>query len=114
MQTSQRDNDMVLACADLVRRTGASAFQIRYSDDEQPVVWMAVAEYPGQKREVAAGFTPVKAMFRLLEALVDGGQCKHCSRPTGVSEDFTTMPAGDLVCWYQYDPELKTFRRGCE
>jgi hypothetical protein len=25
-----------------------------------------------------------------------------------------SMPLNESVCWYQWDPEMKTFRRGCE
>lgn len=105
------------AAVAMVGRTGATNFQIRYSDDEEPVVWMAVGEWDRGGRsvyEVGASIDPMKAMFRLLEHIVDGGQCSHCKRPTGITEDVDDMPLDELVCWYQYDPELKTYRRGCE
>lgn len=122
--------DRMMACVDLIGRTGAQGFQLRYSDDEEPVVWMAVAGYkqagdpksgnPAKRterihHEVGAGMTPDVAAFRLLETLIDGGKCTHCQRPTGVSDDWVgRQPLDDILCWYTYDPELKTFRRGCE
>lgn len=104
------------AAVELIGRTGALNYQIRYSEAEDgvPAVWAAVASYPGDRYEVDAAFDPLQATFRLATRLVDGGQCSHCHRPTGFDEDFGTMPLGDLVCWYQYDPERETFRRGCE
>jgi hypothetical protein len=53
-------------------------------------------------------------VLRLCAQVVDGGRCTHCRRPTGLSEDLDAMPLDRLVCWYQWDPELATFRRGCE
>lgn len=113
-ETELLDDARFLATIDLIRRTGATEFQIRYHDDEQPVVWMAVA---GTKDgwEVDAALNPLKAVWRLVERLVDGGMCRHCSRPAGVSDNWESgMPLSDVICWYIYDPELKTFRRSCE
>jgi hypothetical protein len=105
------------AAVDMIGRTGATSFQIRYSDDEQPTVWMAVAEYQrgeGTYFDAAAGMDPLRAVLRLCELMIDGGFCTHCHKPTGFTEDFDPMPLEEAVCWYQFDPELKTFRRGCE
>jgi hypothetical protein len=117
-EQSPSDDPIFLAGIDLLRRTGQLQFQIRYSDDEEPVVWLAVGMWKGPTRKVvydtAAALHPTKAVLRLCEQVMDGGQCQHCRRPSGFSEDFDAMPMNDLVCWYQYDPELKTFRRGCE
>lgn len=113
MSTPATD-DRLAAAVTMLGRTGAAACQIRYSDDETPVVWIAAARW-GERWEAAAAMTPVAAAIRLLEVVIDGGVCKHCERPTAVSDDFTmTMPLNREVCWYQYDPEMKTFRRGCE
>jgi hypothetical protein len=117
-QPSALDDAKLTACVDLIGRTGSKSFQIRYSDDEKPVVWIAVVEYDRevlQGYECAAALEPVNAAFRLCELLVDGGLCKHCSKPTGVTFDFALpLPMRDTVCWYQFDPELKKFRRSCE
>ena len=108
----------LLAAIDLLKRTGASGMQLRYSDDEEPVIWLTVAAYKRgdeERHEVDAALDPVTATLRLCERLVDGGTCTHCHRPTGLDPDtLDTMPLDELVCWYQYDPELETFRRGCE
>lgn len=111
--TSAMDERMI-ALVGMIGRTGAVGFQVRYDDDEAPTVWNAVALYPAGRWEVAAGRTPVQAIERLTEHLIDGGACTHCGRPTGIVFDIETMPLGDLICWYQWDPELKTIRRGCE
>jgi hypothetical protein len=104
--------EMMLACVDMVGRTGSEIFQSRYSDDEDPVVWMAVGKW-GDRYEVGAATNPVTAAIRLLETVVDGGQCQNCGKPTGITEDFDDMPLDKMVCWYQYDPEMKKFRAGC-
>jgi hypothetical protein len=123
------DMDYMVACTEFVGRLGAETFELRWSDPEElvgksPTVWFGIAGFkrpsPIQRNikiwkwEVAASLQPQQAMYRLLELLVDGGQCTHCKRMTGVSDSLDTMPWNKEVCWYQYDPELKTFRRGCE
>ena len=117
-----------LAGVDLLRRTGAKEFQIRYSDDEQPVVWLAVAGYRGERRnpitgkstsaehfEAAGAMDPTTAIMRLCEQLIDGGLCRHCHRRTIFNADAEPGELLDAVgCVYAWDPELKTFRRNCE
>lgn len=118
---TQEDKDKLGAAIDFIHRTGARSVQIRYSDDEQPVVWFVVAIYDGKNPSHLEGFEadasgdPVRAALRLCERLGDGGKCAHCNRPTGFEPKLLVrMPMDDRICWYQYDPELKTFRRGCE
>lgn len=106
-----------MAAADLLPRLGATTLELRFSEPESPgspVVWIAIAGFQGAGPQVAAGLSPYRALYRLLEQLVDGGQCTHCKRPTGVCDDLDSLPLGTVVCWYVYDPELDTFRRGCE
>lgn len=109
--------DLLVACVDFIGRMGAKSVQIRYSDDEEPVVWFVVAEYERKGKpyfETNAAMTPDQAAIRLCETLADAGQCTHCKKPTGFTDSIDRMPLEDVVCWYQYDPELKTIRRGCE
>lgn len=101
------------AVVDMVGRTGAKEIQIRYSDEEKPTVWFAVAVYSDDRFDCGAGADPYMAVCRLLDQLVDGGQCTHCGRPTGFSPDPDSLPLGDVVCWYQYDPSTKKIVRGC-
>ena len=121
LEPSQSSKDKLLAAIEFIRRTGASQVQVRYSDDEQPIIWFVVAVYDGKNPakitgvEVDASTSPIRAALRLCERLADGGECQHCGRPTGLEPDLLlTMPFNDKICWYQYDPELKKFRRGCE
>jgi hypothetical protein len=106
--------DLTSACSQMLPRLGAKSLQIRYCDEEQPVVWMAVAEFADVDPQVAAALNPGRALLRLLEQLVDGGKCTHCNRPTGITLEVSSQLFARLICWYQYDPELKVFRRGCE
>ena len=117
------------AAAKLIGRTGARSFEIRYDEGEtkkQPTVWMAIGEWSikngrpvakgGEQRfEAAAGMDPLTAVLRLLDEMIDGGQCTHCDRPTGITDHWQTpMPLSDSVCWYTWDPELEEYRRSCE
>jgi len=117
----EKDQEKLAATIDFLRRTGAKQVQIRYSDDEQPVVWFVVVKYDGFNPGGTVGFetdaaaTPLAAALRLCERVGDGGKCAHCNRPTGFEPNLLIrMPMDDKICWYQFDPELKTFRRGCE
>lgn len=114
-----------VAAIDLVRRTGARQIQIRYSDDESPVVWMAVAGYSvhhGKLSSVGkinayklgAALDPREALFRLLNEAIDGAQCAHCGRPSGFVEGTENMPLSEHICWYIFDPETNKYMRGCE
>ena len=126
-------DERFVAAIDLIKRTGADEVQIRFSDEEQPVVWMVVAHWPErdmgegsehvegimpEHHDAAAGLSPWQAMLRFCEQSMDGGTCRHCGRMTSVDENVASplldAVTGDSVCWYRYDPELKTFRRACE
>ena len=106
------DDPRLAPAVELLGRTGADEFQIRYCDEETPVVWMACARWHDHW-ETAAAMDPLRATFRLCDTVIDGGQCQHCHRPAGFSPDLDPMPLAPLVCWYQWDPELATFRRSC-
>lgn len=126
------DTAMFDAAVDLVRRTGSVEFVIREVDSsgevDHPTVFVAFAMHrigefgrpvpdgqPGRPVwTVGAGLGPIRAVLALADDLIDGGECVHCHRPTGVTEDIAPMPASAAICWYQWDPELGTFRRGCE
>lgn len=108
------EDERLTAAIDLIGRTGARSFQIRYDDDPEPTVWIADAAWK-DGHECGAGMTPLRAVERLLETIVDGSTCVPCGRVAGVQSDFTArLPFPDTVCWYVYDPELTTYRRSCE
>jgi hypothetical protein len=116
---------------DLLKRTGVRQVQVRYSDDEDPVIWMVAAcwyadkhgmpvatkrESEGTMWKTAAGFAPSQALFSLLDALVgehSGGACTHCRRLTGF--DPRLHPRAQLEdekCWWTFNGE--EFVRGCK
>lgn len=105
-------DDRMTAAVDLIGRTGAAEFQLRYSDDEQPVIWMAAARWK-DRWEAAGAMSPQRAVFRLAETAIDGGTCQHCGRPSGFEPSGDPMPLDNLVCWYQYDPGARKFAKGC-
>ena len=112
-----------VAAVDMIGRSGADEIQIGYHEEDEPIVWTVLAHWPEREGlfpdhfDAASGMTPWRAVFRLLEATLDGGRCRHCNKPSAIDD----KPADDLmhateefVCWYRYDPELQTFRRSCE
>jgi hypothetical protein len=124
--TLGEDDPRFPAAVEMIGRTGARTFQMRYQDDQEPTVWIAIGEYgvddygrPIRKGgtivyKIGAGLHPLDAVLQLLDETIDGGICTHCRKASGVTAEIVPMPMGGLICWYQYDPELKTFRRGCE
>lgn len=114
------------AALDMIGRTGARTCQIRFQDDEEPTVWIALGEYGVDENDIpipkggktvyklGAGLHPLVAVLNLLDETIDGGMCTHCHKPSGVTSEIVTMPLDGLICWYQFDPELNVFRRGCE
>lgn len=131
-QPVDMDDDRFVAAVDLVRRTGAMEFSIRWDepDDKLPVAWCALARwrlntegrpvgpgepFAGMAVKVGAGLDPVVAVLDLAAKAIDGGQCVHCGKPAGLEERFDAPDLfGEVICWYQWDPELATFRRACE
>lgn len=125
MKFSNRETQMIQATSELVGRTGATDMQLRYHDDVQPVIWIGVALYERGTHmvdgsitdrtafQVAAGPSPVEALWQLVTVLVNGGECAHCGKVTAIERDFTAQHDDDR-CWYKFDPEVVTFRRSCE
>lgn len=109
------DDPRYIAAVDFIGRTGAEQFKIGYTDDDAPpVVWYACGLWKDPDHwEVAGANNPLRAIFRLIEAVVDGGQCVHCKRPTGFEESAEPVILDNLVCWYQWDPSTKKYVRGC-
>lgn len=120
--------DYMTAMIDLIACTGSTDFQLRWSDDETPAVYMAVARYPKRSAipsigaagkslrmkhlaETAAALDPILAIFRLCELLIDGGQCTTCRQPT-VMLDSSDQPIEGL-CGRRYN-RAGGFVRTCD
>lgn len=117
-----------VAAIKLIERQGAKEFQIRYDEEQDPIVWVATAGFAihngkiGRSGKVnahqcGAGLNPLTAIFSLCHNSLDRrGLCLHCHRNTMFDENFEINPdtLTDAYCFYQWDPENSTFRRGCE
>lgn len=102
-----------LAAVHFIGSTGAEGFQVRYQDDEQPVVWIAVATYSSGLADAAASIDPNRAVLRLAKQVTDGGICTHCSRATAFDTGEARPTYAIERCWYAYDPEHDEIRRSC-
>lgn len=113
--TEDPKDPKLVAAVELIGRTGATQTEIRYCEEEKPVVWFAIATYRGGQRAIGAAFNPTEAVLALCVDVLDGGQCMRCKRPVGFEpHELDDMPLGRDFCWYQWDPELKKYRRSCE
>jgi len=116
------------AASDLVARTGARSLAIRYSEpdegDDGPIVWIAIAEFSrpkGAVSQVGAALSPVEAIHRLLDSLIDGGLCKRCGRATAFDGEnmlrkgrLPDVIEGIPTCWITYDDDAEKYVRDCE
>jgi hypothetical protein len=78
--------DAVVACADLVARTGAREFELGYLDDDVPVEkarWYAHAKYRGARLTCEEQASPEAAADGLAHRLLDGGICTGCNGLVG-------------------------------
>lgn len=107
------EDDRMPAAMVLLGHTGADEVQVRYCSEQKPTVWVAAGRWD-KHWECAGAMAPHLAVFRLCDQVIDGGMCTHCYRPTGFAPDLDAMPLDNLVCWYQWDPSHKEFRRGCK
>lgn len=82
------NDDVVIACADLVDRAGASGFEIGYVHDDVPVEeagWYAHATYQGARIIADDHRSPTGAVLALAERLLRGAACR-CRRPVSLSD----------------------------
>lgn len=111
--------EMVFDSYDLLRRAGATEIQLRYQDDEAPVLWLMYARFQPAGHptveHVAAGLNPVSAIVALLAEAVDGGQCVACKRPTALVElgDEALPVPVSLVCQLRHVPG-QGWVKGCQ
>lgn len=82
------NEDIVIACAALVDRAGASAFEIGYLHDDVPVDqagWYAHAQYQGARIIAENHQSPTGAALALAERLLAGATCR-CRRLVVLSD----------------------------
>jgi hypothetical protein len=81
------DQDAIDACADLIARSGASAFEIGYVDDTPGSPWYAAATFKrwggGELRREGGG--PAEAADALSRRVLAGATCTRCHKPVALS-----------------------------
>lgn len=85
-----QNDDMIIACAKLVDRTGASGFEIGHTgEDDDPAdapIWYAYATFQGTRIMVQAQSGPTAAALALSERLLDGATCR-CRQKVTLTSD---------------------------
>jgi hypothetical protein len=79
------NDDMVVACADLAGRAGASEFQIGFVHDDVPsedAGWYAHAQYRGARLTAKDHRSPTGAALALSERILSGATCRCGQRVT--------------------------------
>lgn len=81
------NEDMVIACADLVGRAGARSFELGHlRDDPDDPGWWAAAHYRGARLTTDEHRSPSGAALALAERLLSGAMCK-CGEPVTLSDE---------------------------
>lgn len=87
MTTDHFNEDAVMACADLVDRTGAAGFEIGHLDDDPTNPrWYAHAQWRGTRISVDERRSPTEAANALAERLLRNATCR-CGRVVALSGD---------------------------
>lgn len=87
--TSQIDTDVLLAVTDLLKRTGATEFNVGYLHDDVPseeADWYAYVQYQGARLTVEHHSSPTEAAEALARRVLTGGRCK-CGKLVALDEE---------------------------
>jgi hypothetical protein len=88
MTSDYMNDDIVIACVDLVGRAGASGFEIGYVHDDVPVEeagWCATATYLGARLTVDDKASPTEAALGLAQRLLSRASCR-CGQLVSLSD----------------------------
>lgn len=88
--------------------------RFRFENSEVPAVWIAVCTYAGGRYVAEADLAYVGALLKVCERITYGSTCLHCGRPAAFDPNMLPVSTRGALCWMQWDPELKVFRRSCE
>jgi hypothetical protein len=111
-----RDDDAIIACADLVGRTGAREFQIGYVHDDVPVHeagWFAHATYQGARITEDDHRGPVEAADALCRRLLTGARCTHCNGLVALSDSGAVAYGGRMADGTVFTHEQAKAARQC-
>lgn len=100
MSTDHLDEDALIACVDLVGRTGATGFQIGYLHDDVPADqagWWAHAQYRGARLSAQDHKSPTDAADALARRLLEGAKCAHCGGLVALSDAGAVAYESHLV-----------------
>lgn len=99
------DEDAVVACVDLVGRTGATGFEIGYLHDDVPseeAGWYAHAQLRGARITEQDHRGPTEAADALARRILTGARCK-CGRLVALSDSgavaFEDVTMADGTKW---------------
>ena len=99
MKLPDLDQDAVVACVDLVARTGAKSFEVGYLDDDVPLEqarWYAQAFLRGARIVAQEKEGPDEACDALARRILRGGRCNHCQKTVALSGT-----QGVMCVWYR-------------
>jgi hypothetical protein len=109
--------DVVIACVDLIGRTGAKEFTFGYLHDDVPAEqadWWAAASYQGARIQVEHHKSPDAATQALAQRLLTGAKCTHCHGLIALSDEGAMFYEGAaLVDGSKFTREEAETRRQC-
>lgn len=116
--------DAVVACAEIVGRSGGREFQLGwlYDDEEPPPGWPEGVSVPIEEQQWYAtarwkgallkgvGTHPAAACLALAERILHGGQCLGCGKTVNLRPHFGHWSSGNC----NWRLEGKHWVRGCD
>lgn len=93
------DEDALIACADLIGRTGATNFEIGYLHDDVPAedaAWYAHAQFRGARITEENHRGPTEAAEALARRILTGAKCR-CGKLVALADDGAIAFDGTLV-----------------
>lgn len=104
--------DAVAAACDVLGRAGATAAELGYDDDHDPVTWWMSVRWQGTRLFVDQQFDAQAAAEGVLLQVIDGGQCVRCGATVRLLGLSDTDVAGGPECWW-YRTAAR-WMRGCD
>lgn len=112
------DMDLLIACYDVISKTGATGFEVAFDDELPPeTCWTARCWVGAQLHVVNKRDSAHAAAYALARRLINGARCTSCGRVTTLFSVPHTqgMPRakGVLSAYCYWSREGKQFTRGC-
>lgn len=103
----------VIAGMELLGRSGVRNVELAF-DDDGPVLWWCGGNWNGTRAYSERFPYPAHAVDNLLSRVINGGQCRRCSRTTVIGVDVEGLCCFQLHAGDVDDEQTYRWMRSCE